>query len=133
MSYTDIIPWISSLGCQVSNNSGWEYRGNISTTESGLTCKKWRDVRDWASTSPPYNSDHNYCRNYSYGKTRVWCWTTDDRTPSGRNEWEYCDLPICGDEGKFISKDPVCSLKDWLCYCSYISCLMLLFQLSCPA
>ena len=89
----DILPWISSLGCQVSGQpkSGLEYRGNASTTETGLTCKNWSDVASYNALPPRnYTYTRNYCRNRV--KTRLWCWTTDDSQKWWANEWEYCNF-----------------------------------------
>jgi len=79
---------------------GHHYIGHKSTTRGGKQCQAW------ASQSPhkhSYTQDDmysdgsvtaasNYCRNPDLNwNGGVWCYTTDTGT-----EWDYCDVPACG-------------------------------------
>ena len=82
---------------------GTSYIGTKSTTRTGKTCQSW------SSQSPHTHSftqsaafpdailqlgdAGNYCRNPDGAhEGGVWCFTTDSST-----EWEYCDVPKCGE------------------------------------
>ncbi|XP_033748660.1 plasminogen-like [Pecten maximus] len=75
----------SSLDCHTST----VYNGQITCTESGLTCQRW-DQQTPHSHGYFTSSDlNNYCR-ISSDTTAPWCFTLD---PSIR--WEYCPVPTC--------------------------------------
>lgn len=82
-----------------------DYRGSISTSESGYTCMNWDDTVDYTSTLYP-DADlvgHNYCRSPT-GEW-PWCYTTDTDVT-----WEYCRIPSCPTQVKSTSnptKQPV--------------------------
>ncbi|CAG0898761.1 unnamed protein product [Darwinula stevensoni] len=101
--------------------SGKEYVGKVSVTESGRKCLKWRDYPygtedeypggphlNFSSSDPSGTpiinlefegwflnrdswSHHNYCRNPFWGD-RPWCFVS---TPN--ITWEYCNIPMCTD------------------------------------
>ncbi len=84
------------LVCGCPEKSQSDYRGSIDTTESGLTCQRWRDQTP--HTHPYVPEDYpdegllrNYCRNPGGESERPWCFTND---PNKR--WEYCNVPVCG-------------------------------------
>uniref|UniRef100_A0A3B1ISG9 Kringle domain-containing protein n=1 Tax=Astyanax mexicanus TaxID=7994 RepID=A0A3B1ISG9_ASTMX len=74
--------------------SGENYRGKISTTESGLTCQRW-------DSQKPHNHgyiiwagylEENYCRNPD-GEPKPWCFT---ESPAKR--WEFCSVSRCSEQ-----------------------------------
>jgi len=72
-------------GCASVNQA--DYRGTISTTESGKECKVWDEVV--VQTFPDSGlEDNNYCRNPNGAYNRAGCYT-------GEYEWEDCNVPIC--------------------------------------
>ncbi|XP_051511661.1 plasminogen isoform X1 [Myxocyprinus asiaticus] len=77
--------------------SGENYRGKLSTTESGLTCQRWDSQKPHnhgynPSALPEKYLEENYCRNPD-GEPRPWCFTT-----SSEKRWEYCPIPRCTTE-----------------------------------
>ena len=73
-----------------------DYRGSIDTTESGVTCQRWRDQTPHTHPYPPEDFPNegltrNYCRNPEGKSERPWCFTTDST-----KRWEYCNVPVCG-------------------------------------
>ncbi|ETE67742.1 Plasminogen, partial [Ophiophagus hannah] len=78
--------------------SGENYRGKVSTTESGLTCQTWASQEPHAhgyipSKFPEKNLISNYCRNPD-GEPRPWCFTS-----LLTKRWEFCNIPRCDSEG----------------------------------
>ncbi|XP_066533081.1 plasminogen-like [Hoplias malabaricus] len=74
--------------------SGEEYRGKVSTTESGLACQRWDSQKPHnhgyiPSVLPEKYLEENYCRNPD-GEPRPWCFT---ESPAKR--WEFCSIPRC--------------------------------------
>ncbi|XP_078684409.1 apolipoprotein(a)-like isoform X2 [Branchiostoma floridae x Branchiostoma belcheri] len=72
---------------------GATYRGQVSTTETGITCQRWDSQsphqHSMVASHPNSGLEENYCRNPDSGD-RPWCYTTD---PS--NRWQYCSIPAC--------------------------------------
>ena len=69
-------------------DDGSDYRGTVSVTKSGLTCKPWHLSLDAGSShEDSFNSielmgGHNYCRNPTHngrGEDQPWCFTNDPR------------------------------------------------------
>mmetsp|Transcript_16257 Transcript_16257/g.23037 ORF Transcript_16257/g.23037 Transcript_16257/m.23037 type:complete len:675 (+) Transcript_16257:62-2086(+) len=84
----------ATCGCPEKLQS--DYRGSIDTTETGITCQRWRDQTPHTHTYlpedvPDEGLTRNYCRNPRGESERPWCYTTDAST-----RWAYCDVPICG-------------------------------------
>ena len=83
----------SSGGSLPFGPRGMLYRGELSTTRSGLTCLAWNLLDRKVHTVTPDRfpesdiSDHNYCRNPDSDKT-IWCYT-DPNT----NNFDYCHTP----------------------------------------
>lgn len=76
---------------------GRGYEGNISITESGLTCQAWSEQyphQHLLTTQlyPELNGSQNYCRNPGAKGERPWCFTTNET-----KRWEYCAIPKCKD------------------------------------
>ncbi|XP_026531031.1 plasminogen [Notechis scutatus] len=74
--------------------SGENYRGKVSTTESGLTCQAWASQEPHThgyipSKFPEKNLISNYCRNPD-GEPRPWCFTS-----LLTKRWEFCNIPRC--------------------------------------
>ena len=75
----------NECGCEEVNQS--DYRGSVSITTNGHTCKEWTIGKSW----PGYGLDNNnHCRNPNQSAERVWCFVDE---PSVR--WDFCDVPIC--------------------------------------
>jgi len=88
---------------------GRSYRGLVSYTSSGRTCKNWLSDNPWKGaglTATPDQEDkengimkwgnglgnHNYCRNPdpSQGFDKPWCFTMDPKVPK-----EACNIDVC--------------------------------------
>lgn len=87
--------------------SGEDYRGRVSTTDSGLTCQRWDSQKPnnhgYNPTALPEKYlEENYCRNPD-GDPRPWCFTT---SPSKR--WEFCSIPRCVSEPPTIVPEVSC-------------------------
>ncbi|XP_032072621.1 plasminogen-like isoform X2 [Thamnophis elegans] len=79
---------------QCMHCSGENYRGKVSTTESGLTCQAWASQEPHThgyipSKFPEKNLISNYCRNPD-GEQRPWCFTS-----LLTKRWEFCSIPRC--------------------------------------
>ncbi|XP_070534538.1 uncharacterized protein [Ptychodera flava] len=90
-------------GCYATDN-GYDYRGTVSTTETGLECQYWSEQTPHPHRTPkayPFLKGHNYCRNLG-GSNRPWCYTTDPDT-----RWEKCAVG---------NRQPMCNKDDIECY-----------------
>ena len=80
--------------CKVTY-SGDEYRGHISVTRSGRTCKQWDSVSmETLSNLSLNNSQENYCRQNPHlteSPAVPWCYVAG----GAEAEWEECDIPLC--------------------------------------
>ena len=69
-----------------NGDRGEDYRGTVSVTRSGRTCKPWHlnfgaEEND-LSKDTSLMGGHNYCRNpgaISGGESQPWCYTNDPR------------------------------------------------------
>ena len=74
-----------NCGCEVSRQS--DYRGSISTTNSGNMCQRWDSQTPHDHDEIPENyphmglEDNNYCRNLNLNSypRRAWCYTADPK------------------------------------------------------
>jgi len=67
------------------------YKGKVSCTVSGRTCKQWDAWVPHLSAMMPHISEWgtNYCR--ALGNVQFpWCYTTDRAV-----RWEYCHVALC--------------------------------------
>ncbi|CAJ1077938.1 plasminogen [Xyrichtys novacula] len=88
--------------------SGEDYRGKVSTTETGYTCQRWDSQKPHnhgynPSALPEKYLEENYCRNPD-GDPRPWCFTT---SPSKR--WDFCSIPRCASEPPTIIPEMTCA------------------------
>ena len=65
-----------------TNKEGRSFRGEISHTSRGYTCRNWHD--SWPHPNSAYNNEeafgvgnHNYCRNPDPGYNTLFCYTTN--------------------------------------------------------
>merc|ERR1719272_1641302 len=84
---------------------GRSYRGLVSMTTSGRTCKKWTDTDKGSNVVADVFDDdgtiswgngmgnHNYCRNPNTEQTTPWCYTMDPTV-----EKEECEIKECPGE-----------------------------------
>ncbi|KAK5871467.1 hypothetical protein PBY51_004349 [Eleginops maclovinus] len=83
--------------CMRSN--GVEYRGELQSSSSGLTCLNWiNTTRDYEVTLHPDSQtgvgDHNYCRNPDSSE-RPWCYIAG---PDGTVQKQLCALDTCKEQ-----------------------------------
>lgn len=81
-----------NCGCESAQQA--DYRGTISTTQSGKTCQAWdsQSPHGHIRTEENYPNaglESNYCRNPD-GEPVAWCYTTDRE-----KRWEFCSVPTC--------------------------------------
>lgn len=77
-------------------SKGVEYRGELQSSSSGLTCLNWTNTtRDYDVTLHPDSQtgvgDHNYCRNPDSSE-RPWCYIAG---PDGTVQKQFCSLDTC--------------------------------------
>ncbi|KAL3788689.1 hypothetical protein HJC23_001888 [Cyclotella cryptica] len=79
-------------GCQEAAQA--DYRGAISVTENGYTCKEWTffGAYNWPDHGLEYN---NNCRNPNQANTRAWCFVMESNVI-----WDFCDVPYCDKDVK---------------------------------
>ena len=58
---------------------GGSYRGKVSVTRSGLTCKPWHLSFQQDFKHIELVGGHNYCRNPGDSQDEPWCFTSDPR------------------------------------------------------
>ncbi|XP_053131386.1 prothrombin isoform X2 [Hemicordylus capensis] len=81
--------------CITGQDTGQNYRGNISVTKSGIECQYWSSKFPHkpelnTTTHPDASLTENYCRNPNKSSKGPWCYT---RNPEVRAE--ECAIPIC--------------------------------------
>ncbi|XP_062858491.1 plasminogen [Trichomycterus rosablanca] len=91
--------------------SGEDYRGKVSSTESGYTCQRWDSQKPHnhgytPSALPEKYLEENFCRNPD-GEPRPWCFTTN---PNKR--WDFCGIPRCTSAPPAIVTQMTCSTGD---------------------
>ncbi|XP_071952274.1 uncharacterized protein [Antedon mediterranea] len=119
------------------NTFGIDYRGSVSTTNTGKTCQKWTSQTPHEHSRKPYVypnrglGDHNFCRNPD-GGFHPWCYTTD---PNER--WEYCDDKVgpasenCACPGEFPCTDGSC-IPTYLRCDGTVNCISGIDEVDCP-
>ncbi|XP_061756838.1 plasminogen [Nerophis ophidion] len=95
--------------------SGEDYRGKVTTTESGYTCQRWDSQKPHnhgyiPSALPGKYLEENYCRNPD-GDPRPWCFTT---SPTKR--WEICSIPRCTSEPPTVVPEMTCATGEGSAY-----------------
>ena len=86
---------------------GIKYRGNVTSTKTGITCQVWNTQfphlpSPWAKDIRNYPDDSiaeagNRCRNPDRETEGPWCYTTNPEI-----RWEYCDIPMCAGNVIFV-------------------------------
>ncbi|GMR36468.1 hypothetical protein PMAYCL1PPCAC_06663 [Pristionchus mayeri] len=74
------------------SESGVNYQGMVSVTQSGKECMDWSatSTREFSPHSYPHlRQSKNYCRNPGGRRPRPWCYSS----PLGQEE--FCDIPMC--------------------------------------
>ncbi|XP_026197033.1 plasminogen [Anabas testudineus] len=99
---------VSSCTEECIHCSGENYRGKVSTTQSGFTCQRWDSQKPHnhgynPSALPEKYLEENYCRNPD-GDPKPWCFTT---SPSKR--WDFCSIPRCTSEPPTIVPELTCA------------------------
>jgi hypothetical protein len=102
---------------QTTGAKGRSYRGLVTFTTSGRTCKKWTDSvnflneteNTWSLQKPTPDleldsgamqwgnglGNHNYCRNPDQKMNKPWCFTLDGKK-------EECDIEKCKPHRDFV-------------------------------
>ena len=104
--YTCNMIWhVAVYGPECKNTPGAHaYRGQLSTTVSGLTCQAWNSgtphASNWANAvyypDTTLEDAQNFCRNPDVDYLDAsWCYTMDPNT-----RWENCDIATCNGSGK---------------------------------
>ncbi|XP_046563462.1 uncharacterized protein LOC124272332 [Haliotis rubra] len=90
--------YTGALECMLTKE-GWDYKGRVNMTVSGLACRRWDSVS--SATAIPEEkfsagAPENYCRSPEGSESvtgtvvRPWCYTTDSNV-----KWEYCPVGLC--------------------------------------
>ncbi|XP_053131377.1 prothrombin isoform X1 [Hemicordylus capensis] len=92
--------------CITGQDTGQNYRGNISVTKSGIECQYWSSKFPHkpelnTTTHPDASLTENYCRNPNKSSKGPWCYT---RNPEVRAE--ECAIPICGENRTMVPFTP---------------------------
>ncbi|EED94189.1 hypothetical protein THAPSDRAFT_261727, partial [Thalassiosira pseudonana CCMP1335] len=67
-----------------------DYRGTLSVTKNGHTCKEWLQATIWTNQGLENN---NHCRNPNKIADKAWCWVDDSDII-----WDYCEVPSCSSD-----------------------------------
>eukprot|EP00927_Polykrikos_kofoidii_P080424 TRINITY_DN7728_c0_g1_i1.p1 TRINITY_DN7728_c0_g1~~TRINITY_DN7728_c0_g1_i1.p1 ORF type:complete len:187 (-),score=14.45 TRINITY_DN7728_c0_g1_i1:405-908(-) len=79
----------TATDCYDDQGSG--YRGQVSSTMSGRTCKMWTDTELTIERDNGLGH-HNFCRNPDGSRDQPWCYTVD---PNTKYDSEVCNVPKC--------------------------------------
>lgn len=73
--------------------NGYDYRGKVNLTVSGVPCQKWNSLTPHSHNYVGMlENDENYCRSPDKDSSKPWCYTMDPNT-----RWDYCFVPDCGE------------------------------------
>ncbi|KAJ6667681.1 hypothetical protein lerEdw1_016002 [Lerista edwardsae] len=86
------------------HGNGENYRGTVSKTRKGITCRKWKEQSPhkpqiFPTMFPAVHLEENYCRNPDNDSHGPWCYTM--------GQFDYCAIaPCAGDKKSSISLNP---------------------------
>lgn len=98
-----MVSLLSPVNCYT--DQGENYRGTASHTLSNVPCLPWDSNKPHTAfitveNYPELDGAENYCRNPGCLLTDPWCYTS-----SGDKEWDYCDIPLCQQQGPPVDLD----------------------------
>ena len=93
---------------------GEHYKGQVGVTESGFQCQPWSSQAPHRHKLNPAiipGLRMNHCRNPGGLKEKPWCYTSNATV-----DWEYCNVPICGECIGTEGRRPSVHGCHWSCY-----------------